>query len=270
MRLNLLLSATLLIVLGCSHSPASDSVSGCPEKPQLSLKSEKVKSISLNEKTIVESGIASQSQSIGYSFEAREGQRFSYQTDENLCIWIYTPDNQVLTSGVLPITGKYTVQVSALRGSTTFQLEMKLATAEAPVISASGENNQPVNRDRPSRSPPPIQQLSQPQTLGWIWIGAVNNTSGVFTYGESLIPTKRQPVAITPAVVPVPNSVVTITTEVNVRGNLPQPPNFKLAEKVTAPLKTGQKITIVRIEAFVDSNSDIPLTRIWAEVARVR
>ena len=108
---------------------------------------------------------------------------------------------------------------------------------------------------------------TQAEAIGWIWLGAVNNTSGTFSYEEPLIPTQSQPVTITPSIVPKPGTKVSLKTGVNLRQSIPQPPDFKLAEKVSTPLQTGQEVIIHRVEAFVDTNSNVAMTRVWAEVS---
>lgn len=128
----LVIISTLLI--GCQQQTNPSivtAISKCSEKPVTSLEAKNVKSISLNTQEIKESGTAYLDTSVGFSFDAKSGQDFTYRTDDNICIWIYTPDNQVLTTSKLPQNGKYIVQVSASRGQTTFNLSMKLTTGEA-------------------------------------------------------------------------------------------------------------------------------------------
>ena len=127
----LVIISTLLV--GCQQQPNPSiipSVSKCSEKPVTSLEGKNVKTISLNTQEIKESGTAYLDTSVGFSFNAKSGQDFTYRTDDNICIWVYTPDNQILKSSKLPQNGKYIVQVSAPRGQTTFNLTMKLTTGE--------------------------------------------------------------------------------------------------------------------------------------------
>jgi hypothetical protein len=129
----------LLLTYGCSAPGGSSSVvsPGCPEQPTTSLSEENVKEISLNETTVTESGQASSHKSLGYTFTAKKGQKLSYRTDEDICIWIYSPDSQLVNGGELPQTGKYILQVSAPKGSKTFDLEMSIGTLSAPSSSTS-------------------------------------------------------------------------------------------------------------------------------------
>ncbi|MBE9170680.1 hypothetical protein IQ238_25245 [Pleurocapsales cyanobacterium LEGE 06147] len=98
----------------------------CPEQPEVVLDRKNVQAIALDDEPITLSGIAKQNQSLGYTFEAKSDQKFNYRTEEDICIWIYTPDNQLVNSKNLPVDGKYTIQVSAPKGSATFELEIGL------------------------------------------------------------------------------------------------------------------------------------------------
>ncbi|WP_107806367.1 hypothetical protein [Nodularia spumigena] len=257
----------LLTAYGCSGESqilqqAIQTSTVCPDKPTAILNANNVKEISLNSQILKIAGQASANQPTAYIFEAIAGQEFTYKTSEDICLWLYTPDNQILTSGILPISGKYMIQVAARQGSTSFNLEMSLKTensSQAAVI-----NNE---IPKPPASNSKNTSISS-QTLGWIWLGSVNNTSGVFSYGEPLIPSKLQPVTITPSVVPSPGAVVTIKTQTNRRANVPQPPDFKLANRAGKPFPPGQKLVILRVEGFLDQNSQSKNTRVWAQVGK--
>ncbi len=123
----------LLTVSACSGSSqgannVSSTSNECPEKPQGKLPSNNVKLVSLTSQTLKESGMVSPDKNQGYAFEAKSGQKINYNTKEDICIWVYTPDNQLLNSKVLPQTGKYTIQLASRQGAKTFELEMGLDT----------------------------------------------------------------------------------------------------------------------------------------------
>jgi hypothetical protein len=152
----------LLINYGCDampnlQNPLKTTLNGCPEKPDLSLENNNVKTIELRNQMLTESGIASQSKSIGYSFEANAGQKLNYKIDKDICIWVFTPDNQLLNSGVLPQSGKYTIQVSALKGSTTFELAMGL---DVVLPSPTNTPNSSTAISSPPTATPPQFSLS--------------------------------------------------------------------------------------------------------------
>lgn len=137
----ILVNFLLLISFGCTAANSTQSQppttsKGCLEKPELPLDSQNVKPIVLGDRILTESAIASQSKSIGYSFEGKANQKLTYKTNKDICIWVFAPDNQLLNTGVLPATGKYTIQVSAPQGSTTFDLAMGLDVVQATPASA--------------------------------------------------------------------------------------------------------------------------------------
>lgn len=155
--IRILTNCLLLITFGCAvrsnsqTQPAAIS-SGCLEKPEQSLESQNVKPIVLGDRILTESGIASQSKAIGYSFEGKANQKLTYTTNKNVCIWVFAPDNQLLNTGVLPTTGKYTIQVSAPQGSTTFDLSVGLDVVQATPASAP---NSPAVASTPSTATAP-------------------------------------------------------------------------------------------------------------------
>jgi hypothetical protein len=126
-----ILPILVCILCGCGKAPSTPPVSpisqeGCPEQPQGTLEPKSVKSITLSTNSLSETGQINAGKHKGFSFEAKKGQKFSYRTKEEVCVWIYTPSNTLTQSDELPVDGKYTVQVSALKGSTSFNLEMEL------------------------------------------------------------------------------------------------------------------------------------------------
>ncbi|WP_353932814.1 serine/threonine-protein kinase [Okeanomitos corallinicola TIOX110] len=131
-------------------------------------------------------------------------------------------------------------------------------------------SSQPINTPSPISSTKPTEPAiisstgNQPISLGWMRLGAVNNTSDNLTIGEPLIYTK-QPVTISPAIVPKIGDKVTVINAVNLRINRPQSPDYKLPDKKGVVL-VGQQLVIVNISSFVDPSSSSPYTVVWAEV----
>ncbi|MFM6083224.1 MAG: ARC6/PARC6 family protein, partial [Dolichospermum sp.] len=153
----------LLTIYGCDALPISSffvspsnsnstvsSASGCSDKPTVELREKDVEEISLNEKTLTKSSQASATKAIGYKFAGESGQKFTYQTDQTLCIWIYSPDNEIISGGTLPKSGNYIIQVSAPKGSTTFDLNMSLGVLQA----STPPPVQPTNNYTPPTSSP--------------------------------------------------------------------------------------------------------------------
>lgn len=118
----------------------------CPKQPKTILASNNVKTIDFRTQSITQSGMVSSNKSLGYTFEARSGQKLGYSTNQDICLWIYTPDNQILSSPNLPTDGKYTIQISALKGSTTFDLTLNLDSVTAVAT--------PTPISSPTPSPP--------------------------------------------------------------------------------------------------------------------
>ena len=129
---NIILSLILFTLSGCSNlgdlmnkSMSNQGNSSCSEKPQETLTKNNVKKIVLlNDQKITESGQVSVGKNIGYAFDGQSGQKLNYQTDDNICIWVFTPDNNILNDIELPQSGTYIIQVAALRGSKTFNLDL--------------------------------------------------------------------------------------------------------------------------------------------------
>jgi len=118
-----------LLVCSCQKVENNPISSVCPEKPISQLKTENVKKIDLTEKLITESGQLSQGTMLGYSFSGKVNQKLVYKTSQDICIWLFTPDNQLLTSNAteLPSNGQYILQVSSRQGAQSFDLELGLS-----------------------------------------------------------------------------------------------------------------------------------------------
>ena len=119
------------MLCGCSTSPSDQKISTsqksiCPDQPQGSLEDKHVKKISLVGNKLTESGQVNTGQHKGFSFDAKKNQKIIYQTKDDVCIWIYTPSSDLLKSDETPVDGIYTVQIAALKGSTSFTLDLQL------------------------------------------------------------------------------------------------------------------------------------------------
>jgi hypothetical protein len=168
----------LLFLTGCpmikqstpvvSISPAKSEE--CPDKPIGSLDSSKVKTIALTSQDKQESGMVKAGESLGFSFESKGNEKFNYTTKENLCVWVFSPDNQVMQSTKLSQKGKYIVQVSIPKGSSSFELAMRLEDAQAkPNKATTGVTEPPASPTAvparvptsPKASSPPIQESTE-------------------------------------------------------------------------------------------------------------
>ena len=170
--------STCLSIIGCQaiENPLANvssnaiSSSGCAEKPMVSLSGKDVETVALNESTITKSGQVSASKNIGYTFTATTGQKLSYSTDANICIWVFTPDNEILKGGQLSKNGKYIIQVAAPQGAKTFDLKISLGLLEtASSTPTASPTNTPENNNSQSSlendNLQPENDISQEQAL---------------------------------------------------------------------------------------------------------
>ena len=142
-------AAVLIFVLiaGCgqTESPTSSSpqqsmpVSSnqCAEKPKGTLASQDIKPIKLETQPITETGQISSGQLMGYSFDAKTGQRFNFKASDQICVQVYTPSSSLLNGNELPEDGKYIIQISIPQDSISFSMEMGLDS----VLSTTPSNN---------------------------------------------------------------------------------------------------------------------------------
>jgi hypothetical protein len=130
----------------------SQNSSGCSTQPTTVLKTNDVKLVSLNSQTITESGMVTNNKSLGYTFIGKIGNKLVYQTNQNICIWVYTPDNKLMNNPILPVDGKYIIQIAAMEGATTFDVALQLQKdAETPISltqSSLSETKQTKNSNR--------------------------------------------------------------------------------------------------------------------------
>jgi hypothetical protein len=124
-------------ISGAKISGSNTSNSRCPDKPTGSLASKNVKPIQLSSQTLTETGKVRAGKYLGYTFTAKSGQKLSYQTNDDVCIWLYAPDNQIITNKDLMQTGKYIIQVSAPQGVRNFELKLGLDISQSLVASSS-------------------------------------------------------------------------------------------------------------------------------------
>ena len=149
-------SFVLVALFGCSSvsttsSKTSDSNSTeCPETPEEKLDLTSIESINIQEQAVTKSNSVKSGKYVGYKFDAKTGQKLSYTTDKDLCIWIYTPENNLLQGVEIPKDGNYIVQVSAVRGTTTFDLKMSLNDPNSSSDSAVPSESLPSARSQES------------------------------------------------------------------------------------------------------------------------
>jgi len=123
----------IILLLGCGCQMLEPSYNQnqanqqCPSQPLTKLTVNNVKEIELTEKTTTESGIINSMTTLAYAFQAEDGQKLTYKTQQDLCIWIYTPDNQLLNTTTLLKKGKYLMQIASRQGSQNFDINLSLS-----------------------------------------------------------------------------------------------------------------------------------------------
>jgi hypothetical protein len=237
-------------IQGCqpSNNPTSKAP-GCSDPSKVKLDSGNVEDATLNSTPKNFSGLLGLNQSKGYRFTGQKGQSIDYHVNSaSTCAWLYSADNKLLNSTSLPQNGSYILQVANVEGSGTFQLSMS--------ISDVGTTPQ----QQKSSSPKSTNSVD----LGWLRLGAVNNTTGTASVGETLIKT-TQAITIDPPQVPKIGDRVTIVNSVNLRADVPRSPGYKLTEK-KGIISPGQKVIVVEITSFVDPTSSSPNTVVWAKI----
>jgi hypothetical protein len=152
-RLNYLLLVGMILT-GCSNgvapsqtgatpqaaspSQSSSQAEACPPAPDDALKPGKAEDLVLDASPKEVSGMANSSQYVSYRFTAKAKQKLLYSPNEqNLCVWVYAPNLQIVKGAELSVDGTYVVQVAALKGSQTFNLNLSLLEENQPVPSLS-------------------------------------------------------------------------------------------------------------------------------------
>jgi hypothetical protein len=167
----------------------------CPDQPTGTLDSKDVKPISINNQSFKASDTIGFGQNLGYSFDGKAGDKLSWKTSENICIWVFAPSTKLLKGNELTENGKHIIQVSVPTGRTTFTLEMGLGNTVAastpvvpvttsPVATTSQPANNPV-QPTPTNTVPPVQSnstgssLTQDQAVGIVQ-GWLNSKGQIF------------------------------------------------------------------------------------------
>lgn len=128
-------------------NPSVPSNNGCPLQPQAVLDPKNVKQVSLEQGSVTETGQLVAGQDKGFAFKAEKGAKLSFKTKDDICVWVFTPDNNLLSNNDIPGNGSYTIQVATLKGSTNFTLDIGFGNL-SPTASGSssvsiyGELNQ--------------------------------------------------------------------------------------------------------------------------------
>ncbi len=130
----------------------------CPPTPKNVLEANQLKSISISAFSTQLSGLVTPDRDQGYIFKANAGQKFKYNKLDDVCIWVYTPNNQLMTSSTFPIDGKYIMQVASLQQSVNFDIYVSLEVN--PNIKQ--EINENLAKLTPFEEPSPVSPKLEP------------------------------------------------------------------------------------------------------------
>ncbi|XHR83884.1 MAG: hypothetical protein ACFKPT_05980 [Gloeotrichia echinulata GP01] len=145
----LLLCLAVVTLSGCNNLSKNLVVDNCPAKPEGILAGRRTSIILASNQPIELRDRAVNNEYIGYTFQARSGQKLSYNTADNICIWGYAPNNQILSTNVesLPITGEYKLQIAARQKSVSnFTLQVGLDVPQPSFKSSRNNSIQPSNQ----------------------------------------------------------------------------------------------------------------------------
>ena len=204
------------------NNQVNPSVANCTNRSPTRLESKNVDNIMLSSTPINYDGMLNITESKGYKFTGKKGQKINYQLQSTTtCAWLYNSDNKVLDTVILPQDGTYILQIANLEGSGTFQLSVKIDDPNKPIEQLPIQTAQ-IDKNSNTRS----AKSDILTELGWVRLGSVNNTNGSATVGEKLIRT-TQAVTIDPPEVPEKGDRVTIVNSVNLRADVPKPPTYR-------------------------------------------
>jgi hypothetical protein len=178
-----------------SLSQANTIPSECPSKPAGSLDQKAAKFITLTAEKLKQSGLLSAGKDIGYIFEGKAKQSFNFSTANEICIWVYSPANELLTGSALPVSGRYIVQVGILKGSANFDLEMSLEESTGSFTEQDAVNlvDQWLAAKAKIYAPPYATQLVASLTTGAVYeelmepggsIDWLRQNKAYYTYGS--------------------------------------------------------------------------------------
>lgn len=144
-----------MLISGCIPN---NSTSKCPDKPVGSLDSKNVKNIQLSSQMTTETGQVRQDKYVGYTFTANAGQKLTYQTNDDICTWVYAPNIDIINSKDLSQTGKYTIQIAAPQGVRNFELKLGLDIIQP--LASNAEIPKPIRKTKPETTTEPTPEIT--------------------------------------------------------------------------------------------------------------
>ena len=133
----------------------------CPTTPGGSLTDPT--SIDIMGKTVQKSGSLRSKDNIGFTFSGKQGQKLNYSYNDEVCVWIFAPDNTILSGTELPTDGIYMIHVASLKGTTSFDIEVGLSEPTIVQQATPAPTQVVVVQQPPTQvNSQPIQQTPQP------------------------------------------------------------------------------------------------------------
>ena len=141
LRINALIILTLSIIalIFRAQQQMTNELISCPNSAQNLLELKALKMINISSRSSLLSGKVNSNQDLGYIFWGKAGQHFNYSKIGDICLWLYSPDNKIVNQTVLPITGKYILQVASAKDTVNFEIHTTLE--EDPKIAQNIKQN---------------------------------------------------------------------------------------------------------------------------------
>jgi|GEM_PF-2256576 len=98
----------------------------CTPTPKNVLEASQLKPISVSAYSTLLSATITSNRDIGYIFSAYAGQKIKYNKLDDICVWIFAPNNRIITDLTFPIDGKYIMQIASLKKSVDFDIYISL------------------------------------------------------------------------------------------------------------------------------------------------
>jgi hypothetical protein len=144
--------------------------------------------------------------------------------------------------------------------------------SQKPQLSATKSPETPPTLSTKSpQTPPTFKSPTKTIADGWIFLGNVNKNSASNLAGKSFVKNSQ---SINSSIVPAVNSIATVNIKsgVSLRKNRPQKPNlnYQQKEKALAIVKPREKLKILKVEAVTNSQTNKPVTQVWAQVQKCK
>jgi len=168
--------AFLLLAQGCDlpqRIGGASSIS-CPTEPSETLGPDDIEQVTLNQGPVEVTGVVGQGHPRGYAFEGQPGQQLSYDPGNNICVWVYAPNSNLVSDLTLQLEGKYILHVATPNSSTDYALRMgfggssEVGTSSAPSNPPEGPTNVVNSTQSPAPSQGVASDLSQSQARALI------------------------------------------------------------------------------------------------------